>query len=297
MDYKELIQEVFKQNFWKRLIISGIAIFLLALNYNVFLLHNSLVIGGTSGIAIIINKVFSIPPATFIFIFNILLIIVSFIVLGAKQTNRTIIGSILYPLFVQLTVPLANYLIPYTNFDSMFLTVIVTAFLLGTCTGIIYKMGYTTGGADILMQIVNKYMRIQTGKASFFVNVIIVCAGGLVFGWTKALYAIIIIAINTVLVDRILIGISDSKMFFIYTQKEKEVAGFILKEINAGYTILETEGGYSKSKRKMIMCVVPTKDYYYFKESVLHMDPNAFFVISDCYEVSGGVKRSNLPFI
>ena len=47
----------------------------------------------------------------------------------------------------------------------------------------------------------------------------------------------------------------------------------------------------------MIMCVVPTKDYYYFKESVLQMDPNAFFVISDCYEVSGGVKRSNLPFI
>lgn len=297
MDYKKLLQEVSKKNYWKRLIIASAAIFLLSLNYNVFLLHNNLVIGGTSGIAIIFNKLFQFPPATFIFIFNILLIIISFLALGPKQTNKTIVGSILYPLFVQLTVPLANYLISYTNFDSMFLTVIVTAFIFGTCTGVIYKTGYTTGGADILMQIVNKYFHIQTGKASFFVNFIIVGAGGVVFGWTKALYAVIIIAINTVLVDRILIGISDSKMFFIYTQKEKEVAGFILKEMNAGYTMLETEGGYSKTKRKMIMCVVPTKDYYYFKESVLQMDPNAFFVISDCYEVSGGVKRSNLPFI
>ena len=231
MDYKELLHEVSKKNFWRRLVIASIAIFFLALNYNVFLLHNNLVIGGTSGIAIIMNKLFSIPPASFIFIFNILLIIISFIVLGAKQTNRTIIGSILYPLFVQATIPLAKYLIPYTEFDSMFLTVIVTAFIFGTTTGIIYKMGYTTGGADILMQILNKYMHIQTGKASFFVNFIIVGVGGLVFGWTKALYAVIIIAINTVLVDRILIGISDSKMFFIYTQKEKEVSGFILNEM------------------------------------------------------------------
>lgn len=297
MDYKDIIKIVTKKNFWLRLLISSLAIFLLALNYNVFLVHNNLVIGGTSGLAIILNHLFNVSISLIILVFNIALIIISYITLGKKQTRRTIIGSLLYPLFVELTLPLATYLIPHTNFDNFLLTILVSGLLYGFTTGIIYKMGYTTGGADIIMQIVNKYFHIPTGKASLFVNGIIVGIAGIIFGIPKMLYAIIIIVINTILVDKILIGISDSKMFFIYTKKEKEVADFIINEINAGYTILTTEGGYSKTKRKMLMCVVPTRDYFLFKESVLEIDKDAFFVISDCYEVKGGVKRSNLPFI
>ncbi|MGM9834744.1 MAG: YitT family protein [Bacilli bacterium] len=297
MDYKEILKQISKKNFWIRNLIMIMAVFVLAINYNVFFLHNNLVVGGTSGIATIIHSLTGLSPSKFIFIFNFVLILISFILLGKEKTSKTIIGSMIYPVFVELSIPLCNKIIPYTNFDNMFLTILVAALIFGICNGVIYKTGYTTGGADILMQIVNKYFLIPTGKSSFFVNFFIVGAGGLVFGWTKVLYAIIIIVINTIIVDRMLIGISDSKMFFIYTSKESEVAGFIINEIHAGYTILTTEGGYSKTKRKMIMCVVPTKDYYLFKESVLQIDPNAFFVISDCYEVSGGFKRTNLPFI
>lgn len=294
MDYKDIIKMVTKKNFWLRLVVSALAMFLLALNYNVFLVHNNLVIGGTSGLAIILNHLFGISISLIILTFNIVLIVISYFALGSEQTRRTIIGSLLYPLFVELTIPLANYLIPHTNFDNFLLTILVTGLIYGFTTGVIYKTGYTTGGADIIMQIVNKYFHIPTGKASLFVNGIIVGVAGLMFGIPKMLYAIIIIVINTILVDKILIGISDSKMFFIYTKKEKEVADFIINEINAGYTILTTEGGYSKTKRKMLMCVVPTRDYFLFKESVLLIDKDAFFVISDCYEVSGGVKRENL---
>lgn len=297
MDYKEIIKKVTKKNFLLRLLIGALAMFLLALNYNIFLLPNNLVIGGTSGLAIIINHFFGLSPSSIILFFNIVLIIISYFTLGKEQSRRTVIGSLLYPLFVELSLPLATYLIPYTNFDNILLIIIVTGILYGFATGVIYKTGYTTGGADIIMQIVNKYLHIPTGKASLFVNGIIVGVAGLIFGIPKMLYAIIIIVINTMLVDKILIGISDSKMFFIYTKREKEVANFIINEINAGYTILTTEGGYSKTKRKMLMCVVPTRDYFYFKESVLEIDKDAFFVISDCYEVRGGVKRSNLPFI
>lgn len=297
MDYKEIIKKVTKKNFWLRFVISVFAMFLLALNYNIFLVHNNLVIGGTSGLAIILNHLFGISLSLMILLFNIVLVIISYLTLGKEQTRRTIIGSLLYPLFVEITIPLANYLNPYTSFDNILLTILVAALIYGFATGVIYKTGYTTGGTDIIMQIVNKYFHIPTGKASLFVNGIIVGVAGLIFGIPKMLYAIIIIVINTILVDKILIGISDSKMFFIYTRKEKEVADFIINEINAGYTILTTEGGYSKTKRKMLMCVVPTRDYFLFKESVLEIDKDAFFVISDCYEVSGGVKRSNLPFI
>lgn len=291
MDYKDIIEKVFKKDYWKRLLVAIIAIFVLALNYNVFLVHNNLVVGGTSGLAIIVSKYSKIAPSMFILSFNIILIILSFIFLGKEQTKRTIFGSILYPILIEVTLPLANKMIPYINFDNIIITILVTGLLYGTCTGMIYKTGYTTGGADILVQIVNKYFHIPTGKASFFINIVIISLGGVAFGIAKVMYAIIIIVINTSLVDKILIGISDSKMFFVYTKKEKEVAGFIINQINAGYTVLTTEGGYTKTKRKMIMCVVPTKDYFLFKESVLAIDPEAFFVINDCYEVAGGFKN------
>lgn len=297
MDYKEILKQVSKKNFWIRNLICFIAIFFYAMNYNLFLVSNNLVIGGTSGLAIIVSNLSKIPPSLFILTFNFILILLSFIFLGKQQTTRTIAGSLIYPLFVELTIPLCNHLQPYFQFDSMLLTVLLSGLIYGTCTGIYYKMGYTTGGADIIMQIINKYFHISTGSASFAVNTVIVSVGALVFGFTKAIYAIIIIFINTTIVDRILIGISDSKMFFIYTKKQDEVTGFIINQMKAGYTVLTTEGGYSKTKRQMIMCVVPTKDYFLFKESVLHIDEEAFFVISDCYEVAGGYRRTNLPFI
>ena len=297
MDYKEILKQVSKKNFWIRNLICFIAIFFYAMNYNLFLYANNLVIGGTSGLAIIVSSISEIPPSLFILSFNIILILLSFIFLGKEQTTRTIAGSLLYPIFVEITLPLCNRLVPYFQFDSLLLTVLLTGLIYGTCTGIYYKMGYTTGGADIVMQIVNKYFHISTGTASLAVNAVIVGIGALTFGFTKAIYAVIILIINSIIVDRILIGISDSKMFFIYTKKEDEVTGFIINQIHAGYTVLTTEGGYSKTKRQMIMCVVPTKDYFLFKESVLQIDKDAFFVISDCYEVAGGYKRTNLPFI
>ena len=99
------------------------------------------------------------------------------------------------------------------------------------------------------------------------------------------------------MVDKLIIGISDSKLFFIYTKKWEEVRDYVLNDLDTGVTILEAEGGYSKSKNTVLMCVVPNKDYYLFKEIVLEIDPRAFFVINDCYEVHGGMKRRNLPFI
>ncbi len=269
----------------------------LALNYNFFLLQNDLVVGGTSGIGIILHQVFSIDPASFIFISGVILIVISYIFLGVSQTNRTIVGALLYPIFIKLTAPLITDVLPSITFESQILTVLVAGILLGLGNGLVYKAGFTTGGSDVIIQIINKYLKVPTGKSVLITNVLIICIGGFVFGTQDMIYSILVLIISSMLIDRILIGISDSKMFFIYSRKINEVEDFIINKLNTGVTIFSAEGGYSKNKKQMIMCVVPTRDYYYFKEAILKIDANAFFVISDCYEVSGGVKRSNLPFI
>lgn len=294
-DYKKIIDEVFSNNFIPRLLIMLVATFVLAINYNLFLLHNNLVIGGSSGLATITYHFTDLDPALFITLFNFVFIIISFLLLGAKTTGLTIIGALLYPFFVSLTSGFCASIATQFEFDEFLIIVIISGILFGSANGFIYKTGFSTGGVDIIIQIINKYFKIPTGHASFIINMIIIVSGGIIFGLTKAIYATMIIFINSTLVDRILIGVSNSKTFHIHTKKTKEIQDY-LKNIDIGYTIMKTEGGYSHKTKDIIMCVIPTSHYYIFKNVIQKIDPDAFFVISDCYEVYGGHRQQKFPF-
>lgn len=272
-------------------------VFLLALTYNMFLLPNDIVLGGMSGLAIVFNKVTGMDPQTFIYLSSGILLLISFIFLGWKKTKNTIIGTALYPLMITFTTPIATVINEHLVIEEMILLVLITGVLYGLANGLIYKSGFTTGGSDVIMQLMCKYLKMQEGKANLISSVIIIGIGGIVVGLIQVIYAILITYISTILIDKILIGISDSKVFYIYTRKSKEIKKLIIEDLKMGYTAFPTVGGYSHSKGEMIMCVVNTRDYYLVKESVLAIDKDAFFVINDCYEVNGGVKKKNLPFI
>ena len=92
------------------------------------------------------------------------------------------------------------------------------------------------------------------------------------------------------------LGISNSKMFFITTEKVDKIKEF-LEEMKAGYTFMKTEGGHSNRHNDMIMCVVPTTSYYMFRKAIMSIDPDAFIVINDCFEVYGGQRKERFPFI
>lgn len=295
-EYKKIIDEVCSKDFWKRVVIMIIGAFILAVNYNLFLLHNNLVIGGTSGLAIIVNHYTGLNSATFLLIVNIIFITFSFFLLGARKTGMTIIGAIIYPLFVSLTSGFCDFLATKIVLDDFILVAIISGLLFGTANGFIYKTGFTTGGSDIPIQIINKYLKIPTGTASFVVNFIVIISGAMIFGLSKAIYATLIIIINSFMVDKIMLGISDSKMFYIQTKKSDEIIKFI-KNMNTGCTIMKAEGGHSNETNNIIMSVISTKDYYMFKNAIQSIDPQAFFIISDCYEVHGGRRREKFPFI
>ncbi len=278
-----------------RAVLFLIGVFLVAVNYNMFLVPNNLVIGGVSGLAIILKKLIYIEPVMFIYFINTILLIISFFILGWKKTSKSVVGSLLFPLFVTLTAPLVAKL--NIQFESNIIMVLISGLMLGLGSGLIYKTGFTTGGTDIIGQILGDKKKVSFGTSILIINAIIVLCGGYFFGYEKVVYTIIILFLNSTIVDRILLGISDSKMFFIYTKKIEEIKKYIMDDIKTGVTILNIEGGYSEEKDKMLMCVVRTRDYFLFKETILEIDPRAFLVINDCYEVMGGVKKTNLPFI
>jgi len=301
MNKKEQNKRINLSKDTKELLLTGISFvfgtFCLALCYNLFFVPNNFVVGGTSGLAIILEDVAGINSQVFIYVTALILVVISYIFLGKEDTNRTVIGSILYPIFITFTEPIAKVLLTFLTFQEILVTVVLAAILYGFSNGIIYKYGYTTGGSDVIMRLLCKYCHFSEGKSTIIFNVIIILLGAFTFGFDMGVYAIIILVVSSMIVDKIIIGMSDSKKFMIYTRESRKIKKIIEEEFMTGFTIFPTVGGYSHIRGAMIMCVITNRDVNLFKSRILEIDPTAFFVISDCYEVRGGVKRSNLPFI
>ncbi len=293
----KIIEAVKAKNRIPRIMVLIIGTFLLGLAYNMYLKTNNLVTGGVTGLSIICQRLLGLDASFFIYLFTFIILAISFFTLGTKESLKSSLGAILYPIMVSITSPLATYLTSHYVLDNIIIEVLVASLIMGFASGIIYKVGYSTGGNDTIVQIINKYAKIPMGKAIFISNLIIILFGGAIFGINNVVYAIIIVYIESTVVDKILLGISQSKQFFIHTKELSKVRELIIEKLNTGVTVIETTGGFTHKKNKMLMCVVATKDYYLFKEAVLEIDPEAFFVINDCYEVSGGVKRDPLTFI
>lgn len=262
----------------------SLGLFLYALAYNLFLKPNNIVAGDVDGIANIFKGI--INPNLLITILCVTLLIISFPLLGVKTTMGSVIGTILFPIFVTLTSNISKYIIIDTN--DLLLISIVAGVIRGTGYGLTFKMGFTTGGTDILNQIVAKYFHTSIGTAMLIVDGSIVVAGGFVYGFSSMLYALIILYLLSFITDKIMLGISKSKSFYIITSEEEKVKDYIMNELGHGVTIFSVKGGYTKERQKMLMCVIPTREYYKLKEGISEIDKDSFFVITDSYEVKGG---------
>lgn len=283
---ENIIKQIYHKSRVKRYAQFILGLLLVAISFNLFLSPNELVAGGVSGISIIIRHIFGIDPSVFIFISSVALLIISFFLLGKEKTMGSILGSLLFPLFVKLTSNIDVYL----DIDNtqLLLAAIFGGVIQGFGAGLIFKAGFTTGGTDIVNQIISKYAKVSIGTSMLMSDGLIVLSGVFVFGVTKLMYALIVLYIITVMTDKVILGISDSKAFYIITDEEEKVKEFILKYLNHGVTIFNAKGGYTKEKQNVLLCVVPTKEYFKLKEGIHQIDHDAFFVVTDAYEVFGG---------
>ena len=259
---------------------------LVAISFNLFLASNDLVPGGVSGFSVIINHLFGINKSIIILGLSLFLLILSYIFLGKNKTRGSILGSLLFPLFVEITSNISGII--QIDTSQLLLSAVFGGILYGFGAGIIFKAGFTTGGTDILNQIISKYAKVSMGKSMLICDGTIVLLSGIVFGPTKLMYSVIILYLISYMSDRVILGISDSKAFYIVTDEEKKIKEYVIKYLNHGVTVFNAKGGYKKEKQTVLLCVLPTKDYYKLKEGIHEIDPDAFFVVTDAYEVFGG---------
>lgn len=273
-----------KKHVIKRYMMFILSLLLLSSSYNLFILPNDLVFGGVSGVAVITKNI--IDPSLLILSVNSFLLVISFFLLGREKTVGSILGVLLYPLFIKLTSNIGDFIV--LEGADIFINVLFAGFLSGLATGTILKYGFSTGGTDIAAQIISKIFKISVGKGIIFVDGIIILIGGYYFGIIKVMYAIVMLYIFSLLADKIMLGISDNKAFYIITNKEEEVKKYIFDTLNHGVTILKAKGGYEERKENVLLCVVPARHYFKLKEGISLIDDKAFFVVTDAYEVKGG---------
>ena len=285
-DDKKILNDIYKKNPVKRYIIFLLGILLEALAFNMFILPTNIVYG-VSGAAVILNYLFNISPAYIILLCNLLLLLMSYACLGKELTNRSILGSILYPLFIYLTSFIPRFF-DYGNTEPVIIA-LSGAVLLGIGMGLVYKTGYTTGGTAALKQIFTIYGKKSLIYTTLAVDGVILIVCLFLMGFQPFIYSVIAYYIIGLASDKVMLGVSKHKTFQIITDKEKEVKQFILNQLHHGVTILDIKGGMYEHKKKMLLCLIPTKEYFILKEGIMKIDKNAFFIITDTYEIKGGI--------
>ena len=140
----------------------------------------------------------------------------------------------------------------------------------------------------VKIKIISKYKKISISTTSFIINLIIVVLGGASFGWNMVMYAIIVLYIYSVVLDKVLIGVSKNKAVYIITDKDKKIRDYIIKDLKIGLTMLDVTSGYQNKESKAIMTVIPNRDYFKLKENIEKIDNNVFFIVTDAYQVYGG---------
>lgn len=283
----ELIYQLNHKNrpFRVSIFIWGVLIY--AISFSMFYSPNNIVSGGTTGLSLIVKEVFNIDTSLFVLVASLCLLVVSYIFLGKYDTFKALLGSMLLPIFMEFSS--VYYEVFNLEISSMFMVVFVGGILMGLGNGLIIRSGFTVGGFQILYQIFYRKFGISIGKSTLFINGILIFVGGLFFGFSTALYAVIGLYISSVVTDKVMLETSITKTFYIITDKDREIKQYILDNIGYGVTVMDAKGGYSNKNKKVLMCVVPTRQYYEVKNMLEEIDNDVFFLITDTYEIYGGM--------
>lgn len=281
-----ILETISKKKLVKRYLLLIISLFISACYFNLLQLPSQIVTGGSTGISIIINSYLGIEPSKIIFLISMILLFIGFIFLGVEKASGAVVSTIIYPIFVDLTANIGNYIT--VDLTDKVLISIFLGVLSGITTGMVYKVGFSNGGLSIISEIISKYKKIQISNTSFIINFIVVVIGGASFGWTMVMYAAIVLYIYSIVLDRVLIGVSKNKALYIITSKEDELCDYIMNSLKHGVTIFDVKGGFLEKKRKVIMTVIPNREYFKLKEGIKEIDEKAFFIVTDSYQVYGG---------
>lgn len=264
------------------LVALGSALF--AAGFQFFLYPNSIIVGGVSGIAMIINYLVGLPVGIMTIVLNIPLFIIAWKHFGGKFIISSLVGMLLSSVLVDVLA-----VIDYSPTDDMLLACLIGGAIKGLGLGLIYYAGATTGGTDIIAKFVRlRFPYINFGTIVLLTDAVIIIAFAAIFDRVEAaMYAVIAMFVVSKVIDLVLYGIDNSSVCYIISENSEQLVKDITDKLHRGVTILSGEGAYSHKDKQVLLCVIKRTQIADIRKIIKSIDENAFFIVSDAKNVFG----------
>lgn len=257
---------------------------LYALMVKLFLLPAGLVTGGTTGLALIAEKLWNVPISGFVFVFNVVMLIIGWVVLGKAFALTTITSSVLYPLFLEICNLLLGDLV--LTQDPMLCTVFFGVGI-GVALGIVIRSGASTGGMDIPPLVLNKFFRLPVSVGLYTFDFCILLAQLFFSPAENVLYGIVMTLLYSIVIDKMLLLGQSRTELKIVSAKSEQITQAIMNQVDRGVTLLHGRGGYLGNETELVLTVISNRELVKVERLVHQIDPECFVVVSRVSEVRG----------
>lgn len=265
-----------------------------AVSVNAFTSPNNIAPGGVTGIATMLNYLFSTPIGLVAFLINIPIILWAVVEIGYKLVAKSVVAILLSSVAIDLLAPI----VPSYQGNT-----ILVALFAGLCEGLglslTFLRGATTGGTDMLARLLGRRKpHLSMGKLMLAVDGLIVLASAFVYGSIEnAMYACIVIFVSTRLIDSILYGtdVGTGKLFFVMSPKVRQMGDRIIREVDRTVTYLDSHGGYTNEPGETMLCAVRRFEVFQVQAIIREEDRDAFVIVGDAGQITGEGFRSAHP--
>ncbi len=275
-----------KLKFFIEILMLTIGAILAALALEVFLIPNTILDGGVTGISIIISKITNIKLSFLILILNI-----PFIYVGYKNLGKRFLARVIYcMLLFSLCLSYFSLLDPFT--EEMLLATVYGGLLLGIGVGLVIHFGGCVDGTESVAIVISKKNNLSVGQIVLFFNLIIYCIAGFIFGFDRAMYSLLTYVITFKVIDFVSEGLEQAKAALIVTEKSTSLSEEIYKRLGRTTTIIKGKGLITGEK-EVLYCVLTRVEIFELRHLVEEMDKSAFVTILDVSDIIGNHIKSN----
>ncbi|MDF2500332.1 MAG: hypothetical protein K0Q77_1046 [Anaerosporomusa subterranea] len=271
-----------QQKIWRYALV-GLGSIICGAGINAFLVPHHMLSGGISGVAMIFYFLFNWPIGLLSAIGNIPLFYAAYKLLDREYVIGALYGMIIFSISIDAT----RFLSELNLVDDIILAAVYGGTISGIGSGLIFRVGGSSGGTDIIGTIVKKYYSYNIGFVSFSINLAIMTVAAFLFGMKPAMYTLISMFISSSVIDKVIEGFNRKKTILIVSDLSEELAAAILNEVGRGVTFLKGEGAYTRNDKKVIFVVVTLTQIARIKFIVEKVDPRAFMIVQDAAEVMG----------
>ena len=262
-------------------VVAGNAV--LALAVSMFILPYDILSGGVAGIAVALQPLIPLPVTLMVNLLVVGLFILGACFLGKEFAMKTILSSLIYPVFLTFF----SGRVPVLDLDPI-LASLYGGLLGGMGVGMALRTGASTGGMDIPPLIVHQLTHIEIAKLVLITDALTVLLGAFTYGLEAVLIGFVSVWASSVAIDRVLMfGGQQAKAIQIISDQYEQIIERIHSELERGTTLIEAQGGYTHEKRKIVLVVITKNQYPALMEMVTAIDKEAFVIANDTHEVKG----------